>query len=104
MDKLSFSEAMEFLYCQSTNEKKKLNKLLREHCKQNIGNRLSVKEADPYVQGFIEIRGKCIELAAENFHANDKSDFQALIFDRYPKISSELKSRWIQEAFFVAFR
>ena len=104
MDKLCFSEAMEFLYSQPTNEKRKLNKLLREHCKQNVGIRLSVKEADHYVQGFLEIRKQCIELAAENFHSNDKSDFQTLIFDKYLTISSELKSRWIQEAYFAAFR
>ena len=104
MDKPSFNEAMEFLYSHPTDEKRKLNKLLRDHYKNKIGVRLSVKEADHYVQGFVDIRRQCIELAAENFHSNDKSDFQALVFDRYPIINSKLKSQWIQEAYFAAFR
>jgi hypothetical protein len=104
MDKLSFNEAMEFLYSHPTHEKRKLNKLLRDHYKDKIGARLSVKEADPYVQRFMEIRRQCIELAAENFHSNNKSDFQARIFDKYPTISSELKNKWIQESYFAAFR
>ena len=104
MDKFSFNEAMELLYSHPTDEKRKLKKLLRDHCRDMIDVRLSVKEADHYVQGFLEIRRQCIELAAENFHSNDKSDFQALVFDKYPSISSELKSKWIQESYFAAFR
>jgi len=104
MDNLSFNEAMEFLYSHPTNEKRKLNKLLRDHCKDKIGVSLSVKEADHYVHGFVEIWRQCIELAAENFHSNEKSDFRALIFDKYPTISTELKSKWVQEAYFAAFR
>jgi len=104
MDKLSFNDAMEFLYFHPTNEKRKLNKLLRDHCKDKVGVRLSVKEADHYVQGYTDIQRQCIELAAENFNTNDKSDFQALIFDKFPTISSELKSKWIQESYFAAFR
>ena len=95
---------MEFLYSCPTHEKRKLNKLLRDHYKDKIGVRLTVKEADTYVQGFTYIRTQCFELAAENFHANDKADFQTLIFDKYPTINSELKSKWIQEAYFTVFR
>ena len=104
MDKPSFNEAMELLHSQPSGEKRKLNKLLREHFKNKIGVSLSVKEADYYVQGFADIRRQCNELAAKNVHSNDKSHFQALVFDRYPTINSELKEQWIQAAYFATFR
>ena len=104
MDKPSFNEAMELLHSQPSGEKRKLNKQLREHCKNMIGVSLTVKEADYYVQGFSDIRSQCYELAAKNFHSDDKSDFQALVFDRYPAINSELKKQWIKAAYFATFR
>lgn len=104
MHKISFNDAMEFLYSRSTTDRRKLNKLLRNYCENANGTRLSVKEADHYVQGFKDIRKQCLDLAAENFHSNDKSDFQTRIFDKYPAISTELKSTWIQESYFAAFR
>ena len=104
MDKLSFNDAMEILYSLPTSEKRKLNKLLRDYSNDKLRIRLSTKEADYYVQGFTDIRRQCMELASENFHSKNEIDFQTLIFDKFPTLSSELKGKWIQEAYFAAFR
>jgi len=104
MKKIPFSQAMKYLSIILSGNKRELNKQFRELCLTHFEQKLSVKEADYFIDIYQEISKKCYEIALESFKTSIKVDFEREVFKNYPDIDNELKAKWIQLAHFKVFR
>ena len=104
MADIPFNDAMVFFDSCLVENKRELNKLLRDYCIRRFNKKLSVKNADVYVSSYKEILELLYDLAVENWHSSEQTDFDQYVYSNYPAIDEKLKNKWVQNAHFKVFR
>ena len=99
MDDKAYNLAMKAMDSCASIQRPKLKSHLRAKLE------LSSQEADELVDEYRAIKDACNDLTSDVFSKELSSTlFDSQIFSRYPRLSDELRKRWLNESMHAQFR